>query len=110
MAHTQPHNTGEEVKPQGRTEAFAAKSDDAFGEAFASNIVLEATALRKPLSGCQVQVTTPAAFVPGRTYNVDVTQSDGTRDPSDVVADSSGRLELQLDPTGGAVAVTVGTS
>jgi hypothetical protein len=26
------------------------------------------------------------------------------------VADSSGRLELQLDPTGGAVAVTVGTS
>jgi hypothetical protein len=44
MAHTQPHNTGEEVQPQGWTEAFAAKSDDAFGEAFASNIVLEASA------------------------------------------------------------------
>lgn len=57
----------------------------------------------------QVQITTPAAFVPGRTYNVGVTNPDGTQDVSDVVADNSGRLKLQLDPAGGAVAVTVGT-
>lgn len=47
----QPHNTGEGVQPQEWTQAFAAKSDDAFSEAFASNIVLEASALRTPLSG-----------------------------------------------------------
>lgn len=51
MAHTQRNNTGEGAQPEEWTEAFAAKSNDAFGEAFASNVVLEASALRKPLSG-----------------------------------------------------------
>jgi hypothetical protein len=51
VAHTQPDNTEEGVQPQEWTQAFAAKLEDAFGEAFADSVVLEASALRKPLSG-----------------------------------------------------------
>ncbi|TQC49662.1 nuclear transport factor 2 family protein [Rhodococcus sp. WS4] len=58
MSHAQPDNTGEAVQPQEWTQAFAAKSDDAFGDAFADNIVLEATALRRPLSGRAAVQTT----------------------------------------------------
>ncbi|MGU3433035.1 nuclear transport factor 2 family protein [Actinomycetes bacterium M1A6_2h] len=44
-------NATNDVKPQGWTEAFAAKTEDAFGDAFAENVVLEATTLRVPVSG-----------------------------------------------------------
>jgi hypothetical protein len=51
VAHIQPRNTGDGVQPQEWTQAFAAKLEDAFGEALADSVVLEATALRKALSG-----------------------------------------------------------
>ena len=60
MAHTQPHNTEEGVQPQEWTQAFAAKLEDAFGEAFADSVVLEASALRKPLCGRAAVQTTMA--------------------------------------------------
>jgi SnoaL-like domain len=47
---TQP-NISAEVDPQGWTRAFAAKSADAFGDAFAEDVVLEATTLYRPVQG-----------------------------------------------------------
>ncbi|MFE2061346.1 nuclear transport factor 2 family protein [Streptomyces sp. NPDC059467] len=41
----------ETVSPQGWTKAFAARSSDAFAEAFAADVVLEASALTRPVEG-----------------------------------------------------------
>jgi hypothetical protein len=55
-------NTTDDVEPQGWTNAFNEKSSDAFGKALADDVVLEATALRKPLSGrADVQTTLETA-------------------------------------------------
>jgi len=46
------HHTGETgVRPQQYTTAFAQKSADAFGEAFAEDVVLEASVLTRPVAG-----------------------------------------------------------
>ncbi|WP_082902700.1 alpha/beta fold hydrolase [Paraburkholderia ginsengiterrae] len=42
---------GAPVKPQGWTRAFEAKSQDSFADAFAPDVVLEASVLVKPVSG-----------------------------------------------------------
>lgn len=44
-------NTASEVRPQGWTQAFADKSEDAFAEKFAEDVVLEASALQRPAEG-----------------------------------------------------------
>ncbi|TML95529.1 MAG: alpha/beta fold hydrolase [Actinobacteria bacterium] len=44
-------NTAADVRPQGWTNAFASKSADAFGEAFADDVVLEASVLTRPVEG-----------------------------------------------------------
>jgi pimeloyl-ACP methyl ester carboxylesterase len=44
-------NTAAEVQPQGWTSAFARKSADAFGQAFADDVVLEASVLIRPIEG-----------------------------------------------------------
>jgi pimeloyl-ACP methyl ester carboxylesterase len=44
------HATGA-VRPQGWTNAFAKKSADAFGKAFAEDVVLEASVLTRPIEG-----------------------------------------------------------
>ncbi|PKV99984.1 putative esterase [Amycolatopsis echigonensis] len=56
------------------------------------------------------QVTTPAAFTPGRTYRVGIAKPGSSPENSDIVADGAGRLTLQLDPSDGAVTVTVDTT
>ncbi|MGW1727505.1 alpha/beta fold hydrolase [Streptomyces sp. NPDC002306] len=51
-------------RPQGWTNAFAQKSADAFGEAFAEDVVLEASILTRPVEGRdQVQKVMGAASV-----------------------------------------------
>ena len=47
-------NTAEGVRPEGWTEAFAAKSGAAFAQAFAPDVQLQATALVRPLVGSEV--------------------------------------------------------
>lgn len=44
-------NTADEVQAQPWTEAFASKDAEAFAAAFAEDVVLEATALRRPVEG-----------------------------------------------------------
>jgi pimeloyl-ACP methyl ester carboxylesterase len=44
-------NTAPEVRPHGWTQAFADKSEDSFAEAFAEDVVLEASALQRPAAG-----------------------------------------------------------
>jgi len=44
-------NTAADVRPQGWTNAFASKSADAFGKAFADDVVLEASVLTRPVEG-----------------------------------------------------------
>src|SRR5437764_815699 len=44
-------NTAADVRPQGWTNAFASKSADAFGKAFADDVVLEASVLNRPVEG-----------------------------------------------------------
>ena len=44
-------NTAADVRAQGWTKAFASKSADAFGEAFADAVVLEASVLTRPIVG-----------------------------------------------------------
>jgi pimeloyl-ACP methyl ester carboxylesterase len=44
-------NNATQEPPEGWTQAFAAKSGDAFAEAFAENVVLEASALQRPVEG-----------------------------------------------------------
>lgn len=44
-------NTATGVRPQSWTQAFASKSADAFGTAFADDIVLEGSALMRPIRG-----------------------------------------------------------
>jgi pimeloyl-ACP methyl ester carboxylesterase len=44
-------NTAADVRPQGWTSAFASKSADAFGKAFADDVVLEASVLVRPIEG-----------------------------------------------------------
>jgi pimeloyl-ACP methyl ester carboxylesterase len=43
--------TAEAVRPQGWTEAFASKSAERFGVVFADDVVLEGTALTRPVEG-----------------------------------------------------------
>jgi hypothetical protein len=43
--------TAPEVRSQNWTEAFASKSADAFGAAFADDVVLEGTTLSRPIEG-----------------------------------------------------------
>jgi pimeloyl-ACP methyl ester carboxylesterase len=43
--------TAAEVRPQGWTDAFASKSAERFGAAFADDVVLEAANLRRPVEG-----------------------------------------------------------
>jgi hypothetical protein len=57
---TQP-NTTAEVDPQGWTHAFAAQSADAFRDAFAEDVVLEATNLYRPVQGRDLVKQTMAA-------------------------------------------------
>lgn len=57
---TQP-NTAAEVDPQGWTSAFAAQSAEAFGEAFAEDVVLDATTLYRPVQGRDLVKRTMAA-------------------------------------------------
>ncbi|MCW2939002.1 MAG: hypothetical protein JWN00_1987 [Actinomycetia bacterium] len=57
---TQP-NTTTEVDPQGWTRAFAAQSADAFADAFAEDVVLEATTLYRPVRGRDLVKQTMAA-------------------------------------------------
>jgi len=51
QATTADGNTEADVRPQGWTNAFASKSADAFGEAFADDVVLEASVLTRPVEG-----------------------------------------------------------
>jgi pimeloyl-ACP methyl ester carboxylesterase len=44
-------NTAADVRPQSWTNAFASKSADAFGKAFADDVVLEASTLTGPIEG-----------------------------------------------------------
>jgi pimeloyl-ACP methyl ester carboxylesterase len=44
-------NTAADARPQGWTNAFASKSAEAFGEAFADDVVLEASVLTRPIEG-----------------------------------------------------------
>ena len=44
-------NTTQDVEAQPWTHAFAAKSAEAFGAALASDVILEATALNRPIAG-----------------------------------------------------------
>ena len=44
-------NIAADARPQGWTNAFASKSAEAFGEAFADNVVLEASVLTRPIEG-----------------------------------------------------------
>lgn len=44
-------NTAADVRPQDYTNAFASKSADAFAKAFADDVVLEASALARPIEG-----------------------------------------------------------
>src|SRR4051794_24755436 len=44
-------NTAADVRRQGWTNAFASKSADAFGKAFADDVVLEASVLTRPVEG-----------------------------------------------------------
>ncbi len=44
-------NIAADVRPQGWTNAFASKSAEAFGEAFADDVVLEASVLTRPIEG-----------------------------------------------------------
>jgi len=44
-------NTATEVHPHAWTDAFANKSAEAFGEMFADDVVLEASALNRPIKG-----------------------------------------------------------
>jgi pimeloyl-ACP methyl ester carboxylesterase len=44
-------NTTADVRPQSWTNAFASKSADAFGEAFADDVVLEGGTLTRPVKG-----------------------------------------------------------
>jgi pimeloyl-ACP methyl ester carboxylesterase len=63
MSHdsgTQP-NTTAEVDPQGWTQAFAAQSADAFGDAFAEDVVLDSTTLYRPVKGRDLVKQTMAA-------------------------------------------------
>jgi SnoaL-like domain len=57
---TQP-NTTTEADPQGWTRAFAAQSAEAFGDAFAEDVVLEATTLYRPVRGRDLVKQTMAA-------------------------------------------------
>jgi pimeloyl-ACP methyl ester carboxylesterase len=52
-AHATPAdgNTAAGVRPQDYTNAFATKSAEAFAEAFADDVVLEASALTRPIEG-----------------------------------------------------------
>jgi hypothetical protein len=43
--------TAAEVRPQAWTDAFASKSAERFGRAFADDVVLEAATLRRPVEG-----------------------------------------------------------
>jgi hypothetical protein len=54
-------NTTAEVDSQGWTQAFAAQSADAFGEAFAEDVVLDATTLYRPVQGRDLVKQTMAA-------------------------------------------------
>ncbi|MDM0117467.1 alpha/beta hydrolase [Variovorax sp. J22R133] len=51
ITHLASVNAGAEVRQQGWTQAFAQKSADTFAEAFASDIVLEASVLAEPVAG-----------------------------------------------------------
>ena len=44
-------NIAADARPQGWTNAFASKSAEAFGEAFADDVVLEASVLTRPIEG-----------------------------------------------------------
>jgi hypothetical protein len=44
-------NTAANVQPQGWTDAFAEKSSDAFADAFAAEVMLEASVLSRPVEG-----------------------------------------------------------
>lgn len=46
-------NTADGVEPQGWTQAFARKSGPAFGQAFAADVRLEASALVRPIEGSE---------------------------------------------------------
>jgi hypothetical protein len=55
-------NRAQQVREQAWTDAFAQQSADAFGSAFADDVVLEASTLRVPVRGKKdVQVTMQAA-------------------------------------------------
>jgi hypothetical protein len=57
---TQPNATAE-VDQQGWTQAFAAQSADAFGDAFTKDVVLDSTTLYRPVQGRDLVRQTMAA-------------------------------------------------
>ncbi|MGW6358995.1 nuclear transport factor 2 family protein [Streptomyces sp. NPDC055092] len=51
MSDTNATNTTDQVEAQPWTKAFAAKDAEAFAAAFAEDVILEASALRRPVEG-----------------------------------------------------------
>lgn len=86
MTPSEPLSTGQdlrtaEVRESAWTDAFAAKSADAFGSAFAEDVVLEATALLKPLIGRNnVQTSMGAAsnYYTSLTFTHEATHAERT--------------------------------
>lgn len=86
MTPSQPSRTDQDIKTAeveetAWTDAFAAKSADAFGSAFTDDVVLEATALLKPLQGrTDVQTSMGAAsnYYTSLTFTHEATNAERT--------------------------------
>ncbi|WP_426004838.1 nuclear transport factor 2 family protein [Paenarthrobacter sp. NyZ202] len=86
MTPSQSSSTGQDIRTAevgetAWTDAFAAKSEDAFGSAFAEDVVLEATALLKPLHGrTNVQTSMGAAsnYYTSLAFTHEATNGDRT--------------------------------
>ena len=73
-------NRSGEVSGQAWTDAFAQQSADAFGNAFADDVVLEAATLRVPVRGkkdVQVTMETASAYYAGLVFTHEAVASPG---------------------------------
>ena len=88
-------NVAHRIQPQTRTEAFGKKSPDAFEQAFAKDVVLEASVLVRPIEGID-QVKTVIAAACGIYEALTFTQETtyGPRTYLEWKAEALGNIEF----------------